>query len=117
MKRMVEMICCDICGKPLDTRPDYLESYLFKDNNGDKSKFFLCESCYEDKTAQCDKCSCYLRIEDAFSFDKAGDYENYCWQCVEQAIEDKLQEIEDVKKEIKLVDAKKAFERRKVKRE
>ena len=117
MKRMIEMFCCDICGEPLDTCPDYLKSYLFKDEDGNKSKIFLCESCLEDKTVQCDKCSCYMRTEDAFSFNKAGYYENYCEQCVGQAIEDKLQEIEEIKKELKLKDARKVFECRKVKRE
>lgn len=117
MKRMVEMICCDICGKPLDTCPDYLESYLFKDSNGNKSKFFLCENCYESQTVECDSCHCYLRTEDVFSFYKAGCYENYCVQCVEPAIKDKLQEIESVKKELDLKDAREAFERRKAERE
>lgn len=117
MKRMVEMVCCDICGEPLDTCPDYLESYFFKDSDGNKSKIFLCENCLEGKIVQCDKCHCYLCIEDAFSFNKAGYYENYCEQCVEQAIENKLQEIEEIKKELKLKDVRKVFERRKEKKE
>ena len=117
MKRMIEMICCDICGEPLDICPDYLKIYPFKAEDGNKSEIFICDNCLESETVECYKCHCRLRIEDAFSFDKAGRFEDYCEQCVGQAIEDKLQDIEEVKKKLKLKNARKVFECRKVKRE
>ena len=115
---MEQVVCCDICGKPWRIGSNCYPTFPFKDSDGNEFDLIICHNCREDdKVVRCFGCDCYLRPEDAFSFDKADYYENYCRQCVEQAIEDKLQEIEDIKKEIKLVDAKKAFEHRKTKRE
>lgn len=109
MKRMVEMDCCDVCGKPLYSRPDYLESYPFKDSNGQQFDAVLCEDCLEDdKIFGCAGCGCYLRNEDAFRVDCY----DYCEQCAEELLEDKCQEIKNY-----LKDARAAFERRKAERE
>lgn len=112
MKQMVEMDCCDICGEPLWTRPDYLEGYPFKDSDGEEFEAVFCENCYDDKVVRCSGCGCYLRIEDVFSFDNSD--AEYCEKCAEEAIEDKLQDIEYLKKELK--NAREAFERRKAER-
>lgn len=42
MKKMVEMDCCDVCGKPLYMLPRYIESYAFKNGNGSNlTQFFV----------------------------------------------------------------------------
>lgn len=116
MKKMVEMDCCDVCGKTLYARPDYLESYPFKDSGGNKIEAVFCEDCFNDRVAQCCGCGCYLRIEDVFSLnDFAYNGEDFCEQCAEHVIEEKLQEIEVLKADLK--DARAAFERRKAERE
>lgn len=115
MKRKDGKIYCDICGKTVCANPEYLEPYSFKDDNGNKSDLFICTDCRaNDKVVRCFGCDCYLRPEDVFSFRKAG-RGKYCRQCVEQAIEERLQEIEDVK--AKLKNAKIIFEHRKAERE
>lgn len=112
MKRMVEMDCCDVCGAPLYAEPGYLESYPFKDSNGKEFEALFCEDCFNDKVVCCSGCGCFLCAEDTFSFDNSD--AAYCEKCAEKAIEDKLQEIEDLKAELK--DARAAFERRKAER-
>ena len=112
---MKQVIYCNICRNSCYIDPDYcLSSFPFKNSEGKKFDLFICRDCRaNDKVVKCSGCHCYLRSEDIFSFHKAG-LEKYCRQCVEQAIEDKLQEIENVK--AKLKDAKAAFERRKAER-
>ena len=44
MKKMVEMDCCDVCGKPLYMSPAYIEGYAFKDAEGNKFDAVLCEN-------------------------------------------------------------------------
>ena len=34
MKKMVEMDCCDVCGKSLYMSPEAIEGYAFKNSNG-----------------------------------------------------------------------------------
>lgn len=111
MKKMVEMDCCDICGKPLYTNPKYLEGYPFKDGDGNEIEAVFCEDCFNDRAVQCDGCGCYLRNEDAFHIDCY----DYCEQCAEKSLEDKQQEIKDLEADLK--DARAAFERRKAERE
>ena len=115
---MKQVIYCNICRNSCYIDPDYcLSSFPFKNSEGKKFDLFICHDCRtNDKVVKCSGCHYYLRSEDVFSFNKAGYYENYCEQCVGQAIEDKLQEIEEIKKELKLKDARKVFECRKVKR-
>lgn len=113
MKRMVEMDCCDVCGAPLYTLPGYLESYPFKDSNGKEFEALLCDNCLNDKVTVCTGCGCHLKDEDAIAFDDSG--YDYCEQCAEQAITDKLVEIEKLKEDLK--NARELFERRKAERE
>lgn len=111
MKKMVEMDCCDVCGKPLYVEPGYIESYDFKDAEGNQFDAVLCADCLDDKVFVCAGCGCYLRNEDAF-------YVNcydYCEQCAEELLEDKRQEIKNLEADLK--DAREAFERRKAERE
>ena len=116
MKKMVEMDCCDICGKTLYTNPEYLEGYSFKDDDGNKIEAVFCEDCFNDRVVQCRGCGCYIRIEDVFSLNYSDyDGEDFCEQCAEQAIEEKCQELEVLKADLK--DARAAFERRKAERE
>lgn len=110
MKKMVEMDCCDICGKPLYVAPDYIESYAFKDAEGNKFNAVLCENCAEDKVSLCNGCGRYLRNEDVFYVD----CNDYCEQCAEELLEDKRQEIKILEADLK--DAREAFERRKAER-
>ena len=64
---------------------------------------------------QCYGCGYYTRIEDIFSLNYSDyDGEDFCEQCVERAIEEKCQELEVLKADLK--DAKAAFERRKAER-
>lgn len=111
MKKMVEMDCCDVCGKPLYMSPGYIESYAFKDSDGRQFNAVLCADCLSDKVFECEGCGCYLRNEDAFHVDCY----NYCEQCAEERLEDKRQEIKDLEDDLK--DAREAFERRKAERE
>ena len=112
MKKMVEMDCCDICGKPIYMSPEYINSCAFKNSNGQQFDAVLCEDCLEDnKVFECAGCGYYLRNEDAFH---VGRY-NYCEQCVEELLEDKRQEIKNLEADLK--DAREAFERRKAERE
>ena len=113
MKKMVEMDCCDVCGKPLYAEPGYLKSYPFKDSNGKKFEALFCEGCLNDKVTVCEGCGCHLKNEDAITFDDSG--YDYCEQCAEQAITDKLAEIEELKEDLK--NARELFERRKAERE
>lgn len=111
MKKMVEMDCCDICGKPLYVEPGYIYSYGFKDAEGNQFNAVLCENCLENKVFECADCGCYLRNEDAFHVDCY----DYCEQCAEELLEDKRQEIKNLEADLK--DAREAFERRKAERE
>lgn len=112
MKKMVEMDCCDVCGKPLYMSPRYIESYAFKNGNGQQFDAVLCEDCLENnKVFECAGCGCYLRNEDAFHVDCY----DYCEQCAEELLEDKRQEIKDLENDLK--NAREAFERRKAERE
>lgn len=111
MKKMVEMDCCDVCGKPLYVAPDYIEGYAFKDAEGNKFDAVLCENCAEDKVFECVGCGCYLRNEDVFHVDCS----DYCEQCAEELLEDKRQEVKNLEADLK--DAREAFERRKAERE
>ena len=112
MKKMVQMDCCDVCGKTLYTNPKYLESYPFKNSNGEQFDAVLCEDCLEDnKVFECAGCGCYLRNEDAFHVDCY----DYCEQCAEELLKDKRQEIKNLEADLK--DAREAFERRKAERE
>ena len=69
MKKMVEMNCCDVCGKPLYMPPEDIEGYAFKNSNGQQFDAVLCENCLDDKVFECAGCGCYLRNEDAFHVD------------------------------------------------
>ena len=111
MKKMVEMDCCDVCGKPLYIEPGYIESYDFKDDKGNQFDAVLCADCVDDKDFECAGCGCYLRNEDAFHVDCY----DYCEQCAEELLEDKRQEIKNLEADLK--DAREAFERRKAERE
>ena len=111
MKRMVEMDCCDVCGKPLYIPPDDIEGYAFKNSNGQQFDAVLCADCLDDKVFECAGCGCYLRNEDAFRVDCY----DYCEQCAEELLEDKRQEIKNLEADLK--DAREAFERRKAERE
>lgn len=112
---MGKVVYCDICGKPWHIDSDYNPAFSFKDSNGNKFDLIICHDCRAgDKVVRCLGCDCYLRPEDIFSFRKAG-YGKYCRQCVEQAIKDRLQEIESVK--TKLKDVRATFEHRKVERD
>ena len=111
MKKMVEMDCCDVCSKPLYAAPDCIESYAFKNAEGNKFDAVLCEDCAEDKVFECAGCGRYLRNEDAFHVD----CNDYCEQCAEELLEDKRQEIKNLEADLK--DAREAFERRKAERE
>lgn len=111
MKKMVEMDCCDVCGKPLYIEPGYIESYDFKDAEGNQFDAVLCANCLDDKVFECAGCGCYLRNEDAFHVDCY----DYCEQCAEKLLEDKRQEIKNLEADLK--DAREAFERRKAERE
>lgn len=111
MKKMVEMDCCDVCGKPLYVAPDYLENYAFKDRDGNKFDAVLCENCLDDHVVECAGCGCYLREEDSFSIDSY----DYCEYCAEELLDDKEQEIQDMKDNLK--SARAAFELRKMERE
>ena len=112
MKKMVEMDCCDVCGKPLYMSPRYIESYAFKNGNGQRFDAVLCEDCLENnKVFECAGCGCSLRNEDAFHVDC---YDS-CEQCAEELLEDKRQEIKDLEDDLK--NAREAFERRKAERE
>lgn len=113
MKKMVEMDCCDVCGKPLYAEPGYLESYPFKDSNGKEFEALFCEDYLNDKVTVCEGCGCLLKNEDVITFDDSG--YDYCEQCAEQAITDKLAEIEKLKEDLK--NARELFERRKAERE
>lgn len=110
MKKMVEMDCCDVCGKPLYIEPGYIESYDFKDAEGNQFDAVLCANCLDDKVFECAGCGCYLRNEDAFHVDCY----DYCEQCAEKLLEDKRQEIKNLEADLK--DAREAFERRKAER-
>lgn len=113
---MKQIIYCNICRQSCYIDPNYcLSSFPFKNREGRKFDLFICHDCRtNDKVVKCFGCHCYLRPEDVFSFHEAGSGK-YCRQCVEQAIEDKLQEIEKVK--AKLKDVRAAFKRRKVEKE
>lgn len=63
MKKMVEMDCCDVCGKPLYAEPGYLESYPFKDSNGKEFEALFCEDCLNDKVTVCEGCGCHLKMK------------------------------------------------------
>lgn len=63
MKKMVEMDCCDVCGKPLYAEPGYLESYPFKDSNGKEFEALFCEDCLNDKVTVCEGCGCLLKMK------------------------------------------------------
>lgn len=112
---MKQRIYCNICRNSCYIDPDYcLSSFPFKNSEGKKFDLFICHDCRtNDKVVKCSNCRCYLRTEDIFSFHKAGSGK-YCRQCVEQAIEDKLQEIENVRAKLKNV--RTSFERRKAER-
>lgn len=110
MKKMVEMDCCDVCGKPLYMSPEYIERYAFKNGDGQQFNAVLCENCLENKVFECADCCCYLRNEDAFHVDCY----DYCEQCAEELLEDKRQEIKNLEADLK--DAREAFERRKAER-
>lgn len=110
MKKMVEMDCCDICGKPLYIEPGYIESYDFKDAEGNQFDAVLCADCLDDKVFECAGCGYYLRNEDAFHVDCY----DYCELCAEKLLEDKHQEIKNLEADLK--DAREAFERRKAER-
>lgn len=110
MKKMVEMDCCDVCGKPLYMPSDDIEGYAFKDADGNRFDAILCENCAMDKVFECAGCGCYLRNEDAFHIDCY----DYCEQCAEELLEDKRQEIKNLEADLK--DAREAFERRKAER-
>ncbi len=111
MKKMVEMDCCDVCGKPLYMLPEDIEGYAFKDSNGQQFCAVLCEDCLNDKVFECAGCGCYLRNKDAFHVDCY----DYCERYAEELIEDKRQEIKDLENDLK--NAREAFERRKAERE
>lgn len=111
MKKMVEMDCCDICGKTLYMSPRFIDSYAFKDSNGQRLDAVLCANCLDDKVFECAGCGYYLRNEDAFHVD----CHDYCEQCAEELLEDKRQEIKNLEADLK--DAREAFERRKAERE
>ena len=111
MKKMVEMDCCDVCGKPLYMPSEDIEGYAFKDADSNQFCAVLCENCAMDKVFECEGCGYYLRNEDAFHI---GCYD-YCERCAEELLEGKRQEIKDLEAELK--DAKEAFERRKAERE
>ena len=111
MKKMVEMDCCDVCGKPLYMPSDDIEGYAFKNANGNQFYAVLCENCATDKVFECAGCGYYLRNEDAFHID----CRDYCERCAEELLEDKRQKIKDLEADLK--DAKAAFERRKAERD
>lgn len=111
MKKMVEMDCCEVCGKPVYMSPENIEGYAFKDSNGQQFCAVLCENCLDDKFFECAGCDCYLRNEDAFHVDGY----DYCERCAEELLEDKRQEIKNLEADLK--DAREAFERRKAERE
>ena len=112
MKKMVEMDCCDVCGKPLYMPSEDIKGCTFKDADGNQFRAVLCEDCLEDdKVFECAGCGCYLRNEDAFHIDCY----HYCEQCAEELLEDKRQEIKNLEADFK--DAREAFERRKAERE
>lgn len=112
---MKQMIYCNICKQSYCIDPAYcLSSFPFRNSEGRKFDLFICHDCRtNNKVVECSICHCYLRPEDVFSFHKAGSGK-YCRRCAEQVIEDKLQEIEEVK--AKLKDVKTVFKRREVKR-
>lgn len=111
MKKMVEMNCCDVCGKPLYMSPENIESYPFKNGNGQQFDAVLCENCLDNKVFECLGCGCYLCDKDVFRINCF----DYCEQCAEELLEDKRQEIKNL--ETGLKDAREAFERRKAERE
>lgn len=111
MKKMVEMNCCDVCGKPLYMPPEDIRDYAFKNSNGRQFDAILCKNCLNDKVFECEGCGCYLRNEDAFYVDGY----DYCEQCAEELLEDKRQEIKDLEEDLK--NAREEFERRKAERE
>ena len=53
MKKMVEMNCCDVCGKPLYMSPEDIEGYAFKNGNGQQFDAVLCEDCLDGKVFEC----------------------------------------------------------------
>lgn len=111
MKKMVEMDCCDVCGKPLYISPENIESYDFKNANGQQFDAVLCENCLDNKVFECEGCGCYLRDKDVFRINCF----DYCEQCAEELLEDKRQEIKNLETDLK--NAREAFERRKAERE
>ena len=114
MKKMVEMDCCDACGKPFYCVPEDIFAREVVNEDGKVEELIICDDCFNEGVVYtiCDFCGRYVKRDNCITI---NDGDEYCPACASKAIE----ELEDNVREAKhrLADAREAFERRKAERE
>lgn len=114
MKRMVEMNCCDCCGKPFYCAPQYIFAREVVNEDGEVEELTICDDCFDEGAVYtiCDFCGRYVKRDNCITI---NDGDEYCPACASKAIEELEDNVREAKR--RLADAKEAFERRKAGRE
>lgn len=114
MKKMVEMDCCDCCGKPFYCDPEYIVAQDVVNEDGEVEELTICDDCLNERGIYtvCDFCGRYVKLDDCIIIDNDCEY---CPVCASKAIEELEENVYEAKKQ--LANAKAAFEKRKQERE